>query len=155
MVVFSPQIKQAISSAVLCWLGTSDADGVPNVSPKELWTHHGDDHILIANIASPGSAKNIRTNKNVCVSFVDIFTQQGYQMKGSAEVVNAKACEFSDLSKSLLKMAGPRFPFTELFDVEIHSIKPILAPSYLLYPEETDIDSQRESAYKTYGVRKS
>jgi predicted pyridoxine 5'-phosphate oxidase superfamily flavin-nucleotide-binding protein len=64
---------------VLCWLATVDEAGRPNVSPKEIFTAHGDDHLLIAHLASPGSVRNLRARPEVCVSFVDVFVQKGFK----------------------------------------------------------------------------
>ena len=47
---------------VLCWLATVSEKGVPNVSPKELFIFEREKQLLIANIASPQSVKNIRAN---------------------------------------------------------------------------------------------
>jgi uncharacterized protein len=32
----SERLRAAIGTSVLCWLATVDADGQPNVSPKEI-----------------------------------------------------------------------------------------------------------------------
>jgi len=53
---------------VLCWLATVSEKGVPNVSPKELFIFEQEKQLLIANIASPQSVKNIRANPQVYVS---------------------------------------------------------------------------------------
>ena len=59
--------------SVLCWLATADAQGQPNVSPKEIFAIYDSANMLIANIASPTSVRNIESNPRVCVSFIDIF----------------------------------------------------------------------------------
>lgn len=33
----SERLRAAIETSVLCWLATVDADGQPNVSPKEIF----------------------------------------------------------------------------------------------------------------------
>ncbi len=71
-------VREDLDHAVLCWLATVDEDIVPNVSPKEIFCAHGDDALLIANIASPGSMRNIARNPRVCVSFIDVFRQRGF-----------------------------------------------------------------------------
>ena len=53
-------VRTDMANSVLCWLATVDADGTPNVSPKEIFASHGDDRIVIADIASPVSVKNLR-----------------------------------------------------------------------------------------------
>lgn len=152
--MLTTDIRQYIDRSVLCWLATADAQGQPNVSPKEIFTHHGSDRFLIAQIASPQSARNIRVNPAVCVSFIDVFVQKGYQLKGQARLVRADSPAFAELAAPLLAMAGERFPFRTLIAVLIEQVKPILAPSYLLYPKETTEENQATSAMKQYGVQK-
>jgi predicted pyridoxine 5'-phosphate oxidase superfamily flavin-nucleotide-binding protein len=53
-------VKTDIENSVLCWLATVDAAGVPNVSPKEIFDHYNDDRIIIADIASSNSVRNIQ-----------------------------------------------------------------------------------------------
>ena len=85
--MLTPEVKKYINQSVLCWLATASAENVPNVSPKEIFTHLGESHIIIANIASPQTVKNILQNAQVCVSFIEIFIQKGFQIKGTAEVI--------------------------------------------------------------------
>ncbi|MEM9340136.1 MAG: pyridoxamine 5'-phosphate oxidase family protein, partial [Bacteroidota bacterium] len=83
----NPEVKKSIEESVLCWLATSTPSGEPNVSPKEVFSPYGDHHIIVANIASPNTVKNILSNANVCISFIDIFVQKGFQIKGKARIV--------------------------------------------------------------------
>ena len=141
-----------IDTCVLCWLATSDPAGHPSVSPKEVFTHHEGAHVLIANIASPGSMRNIRENPSVCVGVLDIFTQRGVQLYGDAEIVSKSDERYPELSAPLIAIAGPDYPFSSLFLVAVKSCKPIVAPRYRLFPETTEAE-QIESAMRTYGVR--
>lgn len=145
-------IVTGIESSVLCWLATADAQGFPNVSPKEVFTAYDDQHLLIAHIASPVSVHNIRQNPQVCVSFVNVFTQKGYKLKGHAQVLDKDAAGFSERYALLYKLAGDRFPIKGVIEVRVTETAPIVAPSYYLFPETTEA-SQIESAMNTYGVR--
>lgn len=145
-----PVIK-AIDTCVLCWLATSSQDLVPNVSPKEIFTHFKDTHILIANVASPQSVKNIRENPQVCVSFIDILIQKGYQLKGKASLIKKREESFAEMEKRLLPMTGGKFPFHQIISIEVDQVKPIIAPRYLLFPETTE-EEQIASARKMYGL---
>ena len=146
------EYEHLIDKSVLCWLATASADGEPSVSPKEIFTHRGGTSLIIANIASPRSAKNVRENPRVCVSCLDVFTQKGLQLRGSAQLVTDKDPGFSSLAEPLTAMASGRFPFVSLFEVTIEAVKPILAPSYVFYPETTE-DQQVRNAMQSYGVR--
>jgi len=146
----TPEIQNAIEESVLCWLATVSSDGTPNVSPKEMFTSFGD-QIIVANIASPQTIRNIRHQPRVCLSFIDILVQKGYQLKGDAEIVSKNELGYSEMEKVLLKMTGELFPFRSITCITIESAKPIVAPRYLLFPDTKESD-QIERARKTYGL---
>lgn len=152
VLLFNQRLKSIIEQTVLCWLGTCSKEFEPNVSPKEVFALFRD-KIIIANIASPESEKNIRQTEKACVSFVDIFTQKGYKVKGEAQVIDEVHPLYLSMQTILAKKAGDRFPFKTIFSINIQSINTILAPSYQLYPETTEI-VQIRSAMKSYGVLK-
>ena len=147
------EIKEYIDRSVLCWLATVSADHVPNVSPKEIFNYDGMDNIIIANIASPQTVRNIKQNSNVCVSFIDILIQKGFQIKGQAEIIGKTNSEFSEMKKILTNMTDGKFPFTTITKITVSQVKPIVAPKYILYPETTEKE-QIENAKKTYGISK-
>ncbi len=151
--MLSPQVKESAVRSVLCWLATVDESGQPNVSPKEIFAVFDTEHLVIANIASPASARNIEANSRVCLSFVDVFVQKGFKVTGLARNVKKHDPDFSVWSPPLVKMAGPRFPMHSVFVVQVTAVEPILAPSYRLHPNETSEESQIASAMQTYGVR--
>ena len=150
--MLTPNIKKSIDRSVLCWLATSSSENVPNVSPKEVFTYYKNRHIIIANIASPQTVRNIKQNNKICISFIDIFVQKGYQLKGIAEIVNKKDKQYPQMETILLKMTEGKFPFSTITSILIEKIKPIIAPRYLLFPETTE-KQQIESALETYGVQ--
>lgn len=143
-------IKTYIDRSVLCWLATSDAHGKPNVSPKEMFTYV-DDAIVIANIASPRSVKNIKENRFVSVSFIDVFVQKGYKILGEATLIHQKDADFDMWSAKLKKMAGDDFPFMQVIKIKVLAAETIIAPRYQLFPDTTE-EAQIESALETYKV---
>jgi uncharacterized protein len=149
--MFTPEVLASIERSVLCWLATADADGFPNVSPKEVFCAHGDDMLLIAHIASPNSVRNLKANPQVCVALVDVFRQRGHKLKGLAEVVGPDDPRFPELAAPLQRIAGPVFQVRAVIAVTVDSAVPILAPSYLFVPGTTEA-SQIDSALRTYGV---
>jgi len=88
------EIIESIDTSILCWLATISSENIPNVSPKEIFTHYGDDIIIVANIASPQTVQNIKINENVCISFIDILVQKGFQIKGKAEIIKKPHSQF-------------------------------------------------------------
>jgi predicted pyridoxine 5'-phosphate oxidase superfamily flavin-nucleotide-binding protein len=152
-VILNSSHKAMAERSVLCWLATADESGQPNVSPKEVFAVADDKHIVVANIASPGSAKNIHINAKVCLSFIDVFAQKGFKVFGVASDVTPEAAEYFRWVEPLRMMAGDRFPIHSVFVVRATAVEPIIAPSYRLYPSETTEASQVQAALRTYGVR--
>nr|WP_298115035.1 pyridoxamine 5'-phosphate oxidase family protein [uncultured Pseudomonas sp.] len=150
--IISAEVRESIERSVLCWLATSDENDQPNVSPKEVFAIADSQHIVVANIASPRSAKNIRVNQKICLSFIDVFVQKGFKIIGTATELKPSVPEYSRWVDPLLAMAGDRYPIHSVFVVRAISVEPIVAPSYRLYPSETTEESQIQSALRTYGV---
>ncbi len=150
--MLSPEVHESAARSVLCWLATVDGSGQPNVSPKEVFAAFNSEHLVIANIASPTSVRNVERNPLVCVSFVDVFVQKGYKVMGEALNIRRQDPEFLRWAAPLEAMAGTRFPIHSVLVVRATAVEPILAPSYRLYPGETTEQSQVASAMHTYGV---
>ena len=143
--------RDLIDKSVLCWLATVGRDGEPSVSPKELWSVHGDDSLVIADIASANSVTNIRNHARVCVSFVEVFLQKGMKFYGSAEIIPNNTNEFRELGAGLLAIAGDKFIVRNLMHVRVDRTSKIVAPSYKLFPD-TDEKKMMQESYRTYGV---
>lgn len=150
--MLSTDVKHYIDQSVLCWLATASKNGTPNVSPKEMFIAEDDHHLLIANIASPQSVINIKDNPIVCVSFVDVFVQKGYKLKGFAKNINKDDAEYTERVTPLKRLAGESFPIHSVIAIEITEIEAIVAPRYRLYPDTTE-EMQIQSAMHTYRVR--
>jgi predicted pyridoxine 5'-phosphate oxidase superfamily flavin-nucleotide-binding protein len=150
--MLTQEVIKYIENSVLCWLATSDKDNFPNVSPKEMFTHFEDNKILIANIASPNSIANIIENSNVCASFVDVFIQKGFKIKGQAKIIDKEDVDFEVKVKPLTTLYSDKFPISAVIEITVQKIASIQAPSYFLYPEITE-EMQIKSAMDTYKVK--
>jgi predicted pyridoxine 5'-phosphate oxidase superfamily flavin-nucleotide-binding protein len=150
--ILDENVRRLVDETVLCWLATSSASGQPSVSPKEVFAVYENDSIIIANIASPNSARNIQENSRVSVSFVNVFTQKGYQIRGAAEYFRSGDCGFPAIEKDLLDITKGMFPFKSVFLIRAEEVSEILAPRYRLFPETTEQD-QISSAMIRYGVQ--
>ena len=150
--MLTPEILSAANRSVLCWLATADESGQPNVSPKEIFAIFDSEYLVIANIASPSSARNIEANSCVCVSFIDVFVQKGFKVVGTASNVRKQDNTFALWVAPLKAKTASRYPIHSVFVVHATSVEPILAPSYRLYQAETTEESQIQSALRVYGV---
>ncbi len=145
-------VLRLIDESVLCWLATSSASGQPSVSPKEIFASYNSDSIIIANIASPNSARNIRENGKANVSFVNIFTQKGRQVRGAVQERRRGDDGFEAMERVLVELTGGKLPFKSVFRVIAEDVSEIIAPRYRFFPDTTEQD-QVESAMIRYGVQ--
>lgn len=146
------EVQDSINESVLCWLATASESGEPNVSPKEMFIANGNEHILIANIASPNSVKNIRSNPSVCLSFINVFKQKGFKVKGTAKIIEPNSSDYATKESVIRTLGGEQFIIKSIIEVQVKSISPVLAPSYSLFPGTTE-NSQIQQAMNTYGVQ--
>jgi predicted pyridoxine 5'-phosphate oxidase superfamily flavin-nucleotide-binding protein len=153
MTLLTEPIRETARRSVLCWLATVDAEGQPNVSPKEVWTIADEQHVVVAHIASPISARNIAQHPLVCLSFVDVFVQKGFKLLGRAREVLADDPEFATWAKPLLAMVGQRFTIQSVLVIQVQSVAAIVAPSYRFYPDDTTEASQVASGMRAYNVQ--
>lgn len=150
--MLTTDVLEYVERSILCWLATADSDGQPNVSPKEIFAALDASSLVIANIASPGSVRNLRENPRVCVSFIDVFVQKGYKVIGRAAVVGKQDPRFEMLAAPLTEMTQGAFPIHNVIQVAASSVEQIMAPSYRLVPGTTE-ESQIVGAMATYGVQ--
>jgi predicted pyridoxine 5'-phosphate oxidase superfamily flavin-nucleotide-binding protein len=151
-IMINTEVLASINESVLCWLATVNEDGEPNVSPKEMFIAQDNEHILIANIASPNSVKNINANPAVCLSFINIFKQKGFKVKGSAKVIEPAQSSFQSKLLKLRTLGGEQFEIKSIIEIKVTSVVPIVAPSYGLIAGTTE-EGQIKGAMDTYGVQ--
>jgi predicted pyridoxine 5'-phosphate oxidase superfamily flavin-nucleotide-binding protein len=151
--VLTDAVRQTARRSVLCWLATVDAQGQPNVSPKEVWAMADDRHVVVANIASPVSVRNIAQQPQVCLSFMDVLVQKGFKLQGRARELLPGDADYAHWAAPLLAMAGERIPVRSVLLIAVDAVQPIVAPSYWLFPETTTEASQVEAARRSYGLR--
>jgi predicted pyridoxine 5'-phosphate oxidase superfamily flavin-nucleotide-binding protein len=91
MGVLTDEMKQVVEQQRLGFVATVCADGTPNLSPKGTICVVDDEHLMFADIRSPGTVANLRANPSVEVNVVDPLVRKGYRFKGRAEVLEAGA----------------------------------------------------------------
>ena len=117
-----------------------------------MFTYSDNSTFLIANLVSPNSINNITINPNVCVSFIDIFVQKGYKLKGTATIIDKEDVEFSSKVKPLTDLFSDKFPIKSIIEITVFRVDTIKAPSYFLYSETTE-ENQTKNAMTIYNVK--
>ena len=82
-------MKRVVGEQRLGFVATVCPDGTPNLSSKGTTAVWDDDHLVFANIRSPGTLTNLRRNPSVEVNVVDPFVRKGYRFKGVASILDS------------------------------------------------------------------
>jgi len=124
-------MKELVERQRLGFVATVCPDGTPNLSPKGTVCVLDDDHLIFADIRSPGTVSNLRTNPNIEVNVVDHFVRKGYRFKGTAQVLDAGAdftrhvAFFSD--RGMLDAPGR---IRAIVIVQVDQARPLISPGY-------------------------
>jgi hypothetical protein len=79
-------MKRIVLEQKLGFAATVCPDGTPNLSPKGTTTVWDEDHLVFADIHSPDTVRNLRSNPAIEINVVDPVVRKGYRFKGRAEV---------------------------------------------------------------------
>ena len=128
MGILTTEIKEFIKKTRLGFVATVCPDGTPNLSPKGTTTAWDDDHLVFADIHSPGTVNNLLTNPAVEVNIVDIFLRKGYRFKGVGKVLSDGSL-FQEIA-SFYKNAGSRYPINNIVLIKVGQVIPVISPIY-------------------------
>jgi len=95
-----PKVVQDFLPGKLAWVATVSRDGMPNVTPKGSLKLLDEQHVMFADLFSLKTRRNLLENSHVAVTVVDPATAKGYQLKGTAEVVDSGPL-FSETGKQI------------------------------------------------------
>ncbi len=84
-----PAEVQEFMDGRTAWVATASADGEPNATPKGTVRVADDEHVLFADLFSRKTRENLQANPKVAVTVVDEATTSGYQIKGTAEMLDS------------------------------------------------------------------
>ena len=84
-----PKEVQEFLKGKMAWVATAASDGMPNTTPKGSVRVIDDEHVIFADLFSRMTRENLRANPKVAVTVADMTTYKGYQIKGSAEILES------------------------------------------------------------------
>lgn len=148
MPILTPAMQQALAEQRLIFAATVCPDGTPNLSPKGTAMVWDDDHILFADLASPGTMRNLVVNPSIEINIVSPFSRQGYRFKGTAAIHKDDAIHVAAVARM---RAGPP-SLQGLADrvravalVKVAQALPLVSPGYWNGATETEIRRQWEA----------
>ncbi len=89
MSVKIPENVQEFMRGKQGWVATASKDGLPNVAIKGSLRVLDDEHLMVADLFSLKTRKNLEENPQVAVMVYDDATRKGYSLKGTAEMISS------------------------------------------------------------------
>ena len=143
-------MKAIISNANLGFAATTNEDGSPNLSPKSTLRPWGNDKLIFANLASPGTVANLRRDPRIEVNCIDVFARRGYRFTGTGTVHSPGDAVHEDLRAVVEAELGLDVTVHDAVLIELTDVQPVLSPAYA-QPGVTE-EKLRETYRKRYGV---
>ena len=131
MGILTDDMKRVVREQRLGFVATVCADGTPNLSPKGTTKVWDDDHLVFADICSPGTIQNVRSNAAIEINVVDPMVRKGYRFKGRAEILESGEV-FEDVMKSLYdgSVENARARIARVVMVRVERALPLVSPAY-------------------------
>ena len=129
MGILTSDMKRVVEEQRLGFVATVCSDGTPNLSPKGTTAVWDDDHLVFANIRSPGTLANLRRNASVEVNVVDPFLRKGYRFKGVASVLESGGL-YEEVIAFYAERGSRVSAIREVVMVRVQCAQPIDSPAY-------------------------
>ena len=147
MGILTLDMKRVVEQQRLGFVATVCPDGTPNLSPKGTTAVWDDDHLIFANIRSPGTLANLRLNANVEVNVVDPFLRKGYRFKGVASILESGP--LYDKLLAFYRDRGSQFVIREFVLIRVQTAQPIDSPAYDLGLTEDEVRDRMERHFQS------
>ena len=146
MVIITEEIKNFVNFQKLGYVATISADNTPNLSPKGTIMVLDELHLAFADIHSPNTVQNLKSNSSIEINVVDPFSRRGYRFKGIAEIISS-GDNFNKII-SYYKTSGVKSSINSIILVKIEKISEVLSPLYDLGYTEEKLKAKWKKHYK-------
>ena len=153
MGILTADMKRVVEEQRLGFVATVCPDGTPNLSPKGTTAVWDDDHLVFADIRSPGTVANVRQNAAVEVNVVDPFVRKGYRFKGVAEVIQSGPL-YDRAIAFYAQRGSPVTMFRGIVIVRVDHAHPIDSPAYDMGLTEPEVRDRWERHFQSLRDRK-
>lgn len=134
------EIKNFLDLQKLGYVATVSSDGTPNLSPKGTIIGWSKNQLAFADIRSPDTMKNLKTNPNVEINVVDPLLRKGFLFKGVAKILKDSPL-YDDILK-YYRNNGIKSPIDSIVLVDVTGISEVVSPLYDLGLSEEEIKSK-------------
>ncbi len=151
MGLLTDDMKRVVEEQRLGYIATVCPDGSPNLSPKATMRVWDDDHLVFADIASPGTVANLKQNPAIEINIVDPLIRKGYRFKGTAEILPPGPQFDAVMEQYNGTGQGNQSRVTSLIRsfvmVKVQRALPVISPGYVGDVTEEQMRTQWEEYY--------
>ena len=140
MGLLTNEIMDFVKKQKLGFIATVCPDGTPNLSPKGTTNVWDADHLIFADIYSPGTVRNLLNNPSIEINVVDPLIRKGYRFKGSAKVLS-EGNLFEDII-SFYRKSGSTYTIRHIVLVQVERVLPLMSPVYDTGLSEEEVKSK-------------
>jgi predicted pyridoxine 5'-phosphate oxidase superfamily flavin-nucleotide-binding protein len=133
-------MKRIVSEQRLGFIASICPDGTPNLSPKGTTAVWDDEHLIFADICSPGTIANVQRQPMVEINVVDPVARKGYRFKGPATVY--KEGPLFEQGLAFYRNRGTASPIEHIVLVKVERALPLISPAYDQGKTEEEIREQ-------------
>jgi predicted pyridoxine 5'-phosphate oxidase superfamily flavin-nucleotide-binding protein len=152
MGILTEDMQRLVREQRLGYVATVCPDGTPNLSPKGTTRVWDGDHLIFADLRSPGTITNLRHNPSTEINVVDPTTRKGYRFKGTATVLTEGALFEAIRASYEIGGDGGNQDLTSRIRavvlVRITRAAPLLSPAYDMGLTEAEIASQWDAYWQ-------
>jgi predicted pyridoxine 5'-phosphate oxidase superfamily flavin-nucleotide-binding protein len=149
MGILTPDMQRIVREQRLGYVATVCPDGTPNLSPKGTMSVWDEDHLVFADIRSPGTVRNLRHNPAIEINVVDPIVRKGYRFKGKGSIVEEG--ELFDAIVAFYRRAGSTSPIRAVVLVHVEHALTLTSPAYDAGATEDEVRARWATHYREVG----
>lgn len=135
--MITEEIKDFLNLQKLGYVATVSSDGKPNISPKGTiigWTNNT---LAFADIRSPDTMRNLKSNPDVEINVIDPLLRKGYLFEGKAKIISEGTLYLEILN--YYRDNGIKSPINSIVLVDVSNVSEVISPLYDMGISEDDI----------------
>jgi len=139
------QIESFLKRQKLGYVATVSDNNTPNLSPKGTIIVWDSETLAFADIRSPDTIKNLKSNPNLEINVIDPILRKGFLFKGTAKILTE-----GDLYEEILnhyRATGVKSPIGSIVLVHVDDIEQVTSPLYDMGVTEEDMKSKWKKHY--------
>lgn len=144
-------MRRVVEEQRLGFAATICEDGTANLSPKGTVTVLDDDHLMFADLASPQTVRNLRTNPSIEINVVDTVIRKGFRFKGLGIVVDP-GVRFDELLERFTAGSRPvrdaKARIRHIVVIVVERALPLVSPAYDDDVTEADVSAHWERHFQ-------